>query len=56
MPELFDSRNLAYRTPFGAVREKTEVLFRICIPRTLHCTAAVLHMIPDGEMNNGFGM
>ena len=56
MPELFDSRNLAYRTPFGAVREKTEVLFRICIPRTLHCTAAVLHMIPDGEMDNGFGM
>ena len=56
MPELFDSRNPAYRSPFGAVREGTPVFLRVCISRSLHCSAAVLHVEPDGERESLSGM
>lgn len=56
MPKLFDSRDSAYRAPFGAVEEGTEVLFRLCLPRSPHCSAARLCMEPDGEQTRSFGM
>lgn len=56
MPELFDSRNTAYRAPFGAVEEGTAVLLRICLPRTPHCSAARLCVEPDGKPIRSFGL
>ncbi len=38
----FDSRNLHYRSPFGAQPAGQAVFFRICLPRELGCTAARL--------------
>ncbi len=49
MPALFDSRDTAYRSPFGAVTAGTEVLFRICLPRDWGCRAARLVVEPDGQ-------
>ncbi len=37
---LFDSRNLQYKNPFGAVAEGTGVHLRICLPRDIGCSAA----------------
>ncbi len=37
---LFNSRDLRYRAPFGAVAENTELFFRICLPRSLGCRRA----------------
>ncbi len=52
MPALFDSRNLAYRSPFGAVEENTPVYFRICLPRSLRCTGGrlLLHRDDGAEL------
>lgn len=56
MPHLFDSRDIAYRAPFGAVAENTEVLFRICIPREWGCHGACLLVQPDALPRREFGM
>ena len=40
--QLFDSRNVEYRHPFGAVEEGCTVLFRILLPRWLGCRGAYL--------------
>lgn len=56
MPELFDSRNTAYRSPFGAVAERTPVFFRICLPRHLGCSAAHLIVGADDRMDDWQGM
>ena len=56
MPELFDSRNLTYRAPFGAVAVGTEVLFRICLPRNWGCHGATLLMQQDGRPDGRSGM
>ncbi len=56
MHTLFDSINTAFRTPFGAVTEGTEVLFRICLPREWRCRAAQLVMQPDGQPPQNYGM
>ncbi len=48
--QLFHSRNTRYRSPCGAVAEKTAVLFRICVPRAWHCRAAWLVRCEDGGM------
>ena len=56
MPELFDSRDLSYRTPFGAVAVGTEVLFRICLPRNWGCHAATLLIEQDGHPEQYNGM
>lgn len=47
---LFDSRDTRYRTPFGAVAENTEILFRICLPRELGCRGAYLCRRSDSGM------
>lgn len=54
--EMFDSRNIEYRSPFGAVPEGTAVLFRILLPRWVGCRAAFLIRHPDGEAEQLDGM
>ena len=56
MPPLFDSRNTAYRAPFGAVAENTSVFFRICIPRSWGCHGAFLLVERDGLPRRQMGM
>lgn len=56
MPALFDSRRREYRSPFGAVAERTEVYFRICLPRCWGCHAASLLMERDGSLPRQMGM
>ncbi len=56
MPELFDSRDLSYRAPFGAVAVGTEVLFRICLPRNWGCHAASLLIEQDDRPEQYNGM
>lgn len=56
MPALFDSRQREYRSPFGAVAERTEVYFRICLPRCWGCHAAYLLMERDGCLPRQMGM
>ena len=48
MPAFFNSRDIQYRTPFGAVAENTPVTFRICMPRDWACHAATLLVRADG--------
>ena len=48
MSAFFDSRDLQYRAPFGAVEENTEVTLRVCMPRSWGCRAATLLIQPDG--------
>lgn len=56
MPQLFNSRDIAYRAPFGAVAENTTVLFRVCVPREWGCHGAVLLMQPDAQPRQDIGM
>ncbi len=56
MHELFHSRDTAYRTPFGAVAENTEIFFRICIPRSWGCHGAYLLVDREGLPRRQMGM
>ncbi len=56
MAALFDSRDIAYRAPFGAVTQGMTVLFRICLPRDWGCRAAQLVIEPDGQPPQYSGM
>ncbi len=56
MPQLFNSRDIAYRDPFGAVAEKTTVFFRVCVPREWGCHGAYLLMQPEGRPRQDIGM
>ena len=56
MPQLFDSRDRAYRSPFGAVAENTMVLFRVCIPRDWGCHGATLCVQPQDKPCHELGM
>ena len=47
MPDLFDSRNLAYRSPFGAVAEGSPLFFRLCLPRELGVSGGVTRLCRD---------
>ena len=51
MLTLFDSRDERYRSPFGAVPEKTAVLFRICLPREWGSTSSRMFVRIDGEVD-----
>lgn len=53
---IFDSRQTAYRSPFGAVEEGTPVLFRIRLPRWLGCHAAFLLRQADEGLGESDGM
>ncbi|MBE6778288.1 MAG: DUF3459 domain-containing protein [Ruminococcaceae bacterium] len=48
MPPLFNSRDSAYRAPFGAVPVGTAVLLRLRLPREWGCHAATLTVERDG--------
>ncbi len=48
MPAFFNSRDLQYRAPFGAVAEHTEVTLRVCMPRDWGCHAVTLLMEQEG--------
>lgn len=48
LPAFFDSRDLRYRAPFGAVAEYTAVTLRVCMPRHWCCRAATLLVDRDG--------
>ncbi len=56
--DVFDSRNLSYRNPFGAVMEGTSIHFRIRLPRYLNCSAARLithnELTGEEEIQNMF--
>ena len=54
--QLFASRDTRYRSPFGAVTEGTDVLFRICLPREWKCRAAWLIHRRDGALEEWDGM
>jgi len=53
---LFSSRDTRYRSPFGAVEQGTEVLFRICLPRDWGCRGAWFVHQNDGELARWDGM
>ena len=44
---LFNSRDMSYRYPTGAVPSETSMYFKIILPRDLHCSGAVLAMKDD---------
>ncbi len=46
---LFDSRNLFYKNPFGAVKQFENVHFKILLPRELKCRKAKLKIYLDGQ-------
>ncbi|MDD2418757.1 MAG: glycoside hydrolase family 13 protein [Oscillospiraceae bacterium] len=60
MRPVFDSRNEDYRSPFGAQPAGQAVFLKICLPRSLGCSAARLcveKVIPQGEKSVGsYGM
>lgn len=47
MPSFFNSRDLQYRAPFGAVAERTAVTLRVCMPRDWGCSAVWLSVMRD---------
>ena len=47
MPAFFNSRDLQYRAPFGAVAENTAVTLRVCMPRDWGCHGVALSVIRD---------
>ncbi|MGI6264578.1 MAG: glycoside hydrolase family 13 protein [Acutalibacteraceae bacterium] len=55
-PLLFNSRDLRYRAPFGAVTRDTPVFLRICLPREWRCSAARLRIRPDQGLGEVYGM
>ena len=47
MPAFFNSRDLQYRAPFGAVAEHTAVTLRVRMPRDWGCRGVTLSVIQD---------
>ena len=54
--EWFDSRDIRYRSPFGAVAAGTPVFFRVCLPRGWGCSGCRLRVCPDGKAEERYGM
>jgi len=44
---IFNSRDINYRKPFGAINNEQNVHFKICLPRSLVCSEAILSVIDD---------
>ena len=53
---LFNSRDIRHRAPFGAVAERTPVLFRLRLPREWRCSAAWLLRCEDNGLTEWDGM
>lgn len=47
MQTIFNSRDTNYRSPFGAVKEGEPIRFKICLPRDLQCSEAILNITED---------
>ena len=47
MPAFFNSRDLQYRAPFGAVAEHTAITLRVCMPRDWGCRGVTLSVLQD---------
>lgn len=45
----YDSRDIAYKSPFGAVRDGSEVLFRVRLHRDARAGAVYMRCLKDGE-------
>ena len=56
MSAFFNSRDLQYRAPFGAVAEHTTVTLRVCMPRDWGCCAATLLVRQDGGEDTALPM
>lgn len=56
MKPLFNSRDIQYRVPFGAVAEGTAVLFRLSLPREWQCYATHLLRCEDNGLTKWDGM
>ncbi len=54
--ELFDSHDIRYRSPFGAVTTGTSVFFRVCLPRSWQCSGCRLRICPDGMPEERYSM
>lgn len=50
---LFDSRNIIHKNPFGAVKTGTAVHFKITLPRDFHCSQALL-VVQKGDESKQF--
>ncbi len=50
----YDSRDLAYKYPFGAVKNGTEVTFRVKLHRDAKATAVYLLCLRDGEADHRY--
>ena len=48
MPAFFDSRDIQYRAPFGAVATNTAVHLRVCMPRDWGCSRVALTVQTEG--------
>lgn len=53
---LFNSRDISYRAPFGAVAEHTAVRFRLRLPREWRCCAAWFLHCEDNGLTQWDGM
>lgn len=51
MVSIYDSRNLEYKYPFGAVREFEKVHFKIILPKDMACKSAKLNITADRDNN-----
>lgn len=47
----YDSRDIAYKSPFGAVCQGSEVHFRVRLHRDAHANAVYMLCLKDGELN-----
>lgn len=47
MFSVYDSRDLRYKYPFGAVKELEKVHFKIIVPKEMKCKSAKLNIIVD---------
>ena len=56
MADIFCSRDVCYRDPFGAVSAGTAVHFRLAVPRSLGCSAAFLRVTEQDRHSAMTGM
>ena len=54
MPAFFNSRDLQYRAPFGAVAEHMPVALRVCMPRDWGCSGVSLSVWQDEQLTTAY--
>ena len=48
-PRIYNSRDLRYKTPFGAVPRGSTVTFHLAVPRAMHCKTPYLCLRAAGQ-------